>query len=118
MGDDAPVVERVVESQLAAFNRQALDEFMECYAESVELRIDGVVAASGKEALREIYARQFSVAPVRADVVLRIRQAEWIADHELIEGAAGGPTMSVLALYRVRDGLIDQVQFFGQRVTE
>jgi hypothetical protein len=118
MSDDAAVAERVVERQIEAYNRQDLDAFLNCYAGSAELRIDGVVAASGRDALREIYARQFSEVPVRAKVVSRIRQAEWIADHERIEGAAGIPPMSVLALYHVRDGLIDQVQFFGQRVMD
>ncbi|MDQ1018106.1 nuclear transport factor 2 family protein [Streptomyces afghaniensis] len=107
--------EEAVERQFDAYNRQALEEFLACFADSVELLVDGVTAASGKEALREIYGRQFAQAPVKATSLARLRQGEWIVDHERIDGPAL-PSMSVLALYRVRDGLIDQVQFLGQQV--
>ncbi|MET9833424.1 nuclear transport factor 2 family protein [Streptomyces sp. NPDC006385] len=103
-----------VERQLDAYNRQALEEFLACYADSAQLLVDGVTAASGKEALREIYARQFAQTPVKATSLGRLRQGEWVVDHERVE-APSLPTTTVLALYRVRDGLIDQVQFLGQQ---
>ncbi|MFD7169307.1 nuclear transport factor 2 family protein [Streptomyces violascens] len=106
--------EAVVERQMQAYNRQALEEFLACYADAAELLIDGVPTASGKNALREIYARQFAELPLKASSLARIGQAEWIVDHERIE-VEGVPVLSMLALYRVREGLIDQVQFFGQR---
>lgn len=112
----ASAEEQIVERQMEAYNRQALEEFLACYAESVELLIDDEIAAADGDALREIYALQFAQAPVRATSLSRIRQGEWVADHERIEGD-GLPSVSVLALYRVRDGLIDQVRFYGQRVS-
>ena len=112
---ETPSPEEAVERQFDAYNRQALEEFLACYADSAELLVDGVTAASGKEALREIYARQFAETPVEATSLARLRQGEWVADHERIEGP-GVPPSSVLALYRVRDGLIDPVQFLGQQV--
>ncbi|CAL9278652.1 nuclear transport factor 2 family protein [Streptomyces sp. SudanB91_2054] len=105
---------RVVDRQIDAFNRQALDDFMACYAPHATVLTDGEVVASGADALRALYGRQFSEVPLTATVLSRSSQAEWIVDRERVEGGAGIPAMSVLALYRVRDGLIDQVQFVGR----
>jgi hypothetical protein len=97
-----------------AFNRQALDEFLACYAPHTTVLADGEVIASGADALRALYGRQFAEVALTASVLSRSAQAEWIVDHERVEGD-GIPAMSVLALYRVRDGLIDQVQFVGRQ---
>jgi hypothetical protein len=104
----------VVDRQIDAFNRQALEEFTACYAPHATVLTDGEVVAAGADALRALYARQFAELPLTATVLSRWSQAEWIIDRERVEGD-GIPPMSVLSLYRVRDGLIDQVQFVGRR---
>ncbi|GAA2507647.1 MULTISPECIES: nuclear transport factor 2 family protein [Actinomycetes] len=104
----------LIDRQIDAFNRQALDDFMACYSPHATVSTDGEVVAAGTDALRALYARQFSEAPLTATVLSRLSQAEWIVDREQVEGD-GIPPLSVLALYRVRDGLIDQVQFVGRQ---
>jgi hypothetical protein len=106
---------RTVEQQVDAYNRQDLNDFLSCYADSVELLADGVVAVSGKQALRAMYAKQFAKARVQATSLGRIHHGEWVVDAERLM-ADGEPVMAVLAVYRVRDGLIDQVQFLGGAV--
>lgn len=105
---------QVVERQIAAYNSQLLDDFMDCYADQAELLIDGVLAISGQEALRGMYAQQFATKPAQAAVLGRIVQGEWIIDHErvVVEGQAA----TLVAMYRIRDGLIQQVNFVGQEV--
>ncbi|MFJ7625592.1 nuclear transport factor 2 family protein [Streptomyces sp. NPDC097595] len=103
----------VVDRQMDAYNRQALDEFLDCYDDAVELFADGAAFASGRAALREVYGPQFASARVRATSLARIEQAQWVADHERVE-AEGAAALTVLALYRVREGRIDQVHFLGQ----
>jgi hypothetical protein len=105
----------IVDRQIDAFNRQSLDDFVACFADSSELLVDGVVAASGREALRDVYGRQFADAPMKATVLSRMAQAEWIVDREQAV-SPDGTTMTVLALYRIRKGLIDRVQLVGQQV--
>ncbi|MGV9248671.1 nuclear transport factor 2 family protein [Streptomyces sp. NPDC003710] len=105
---------RTVERQIDAYNRQDLKDFLSCYAESVELLVDGVVAASGREALRAMYAGQFAEVRMHATTLGRIHHGEWVVDAERLAGD-GVPAMTVLAVYRVRDGLIDQVQFLGEQ---
>jgi hypothetical protein len=107
--------DEIVERQIDAFNRRSLDDFMACFADSARLVLDGEVAASGREALREVYGPQFAGAAVRATVLSRITQAEWVVDRERADGPDGS-AMTVLALYRTRDGLIDRVQLMGQQV--
>ncbi|MFF8989611.1 nuclear transport factor 2 family protein [Streptomyces sp. NPDC014983] len=104
----------LVDQQIDAFNRQALDDFMACYSPHATVLTDGEVVASGEDALRALYVRQFAEAPLTATVLSRSSQAEWIVDRERVEGG-GIPPMSVLALYRVRAGLIDMVQFVGRQ---
>ncbi|WP_405900023.1 nuclear transport factor 2 family protein [Streptomyces sp. NBC_00727] len=104
----------VVDRQMDAYNRQALDEFLACYDDAVELFADGAAFASGRAALREVYGQQFASTRVRATSLARIQQAQWVVDHELIE-ADGAAALTVLALYRIREGRIDQVHFLGQR---
>ncbi|MEU8652763.1 nuclear transport factor 2 family protein [Streptomyces sp. NPDC048737] len=106
---------RTVQRQIDAYNRRDLNDFLSCYAESVQLLANGVVSASGKQALRAVYAEQFAEVRVQATSVGRIHHGEWVVDAERIV-ADGAPAMDVLALYRVRDGLIDQVQFLGGEV--
>ena len=111
----APLANEIVERQIDAFNRQSLDDFMACFTDSAELLIDGTVAASGHEALRDVYGRQFAGTPLHATVLSRMTQAEWVVDRELAVGP-DGTTMTVLVLYRIREGLIDRVDFVGQLV--
>lgn len=106
---------RTVERQMDAYNRRDLNEFLSCYADSVDLLADGVVAVSGKQDLRAMYAEQFTESRVRATSVGRMHHGEWVVDAERLV-AEGVPDVAVLAVYRVRDGLIDQVHFLGGAV--
>ncbi|MGW1376925.1 nuclear transport factor 2 family protein [Streptomyces sp. NPDC002446] len=102
----------VVERQLAAYNAHDLDAFAATYAEDASVsRRDGS-ELHGRKALREAYGPQFAEGRCRAEIVGRLTEGEWVVDHEIAHGIADDP-IRILVTYRVRNGLIDQVNFLG-----
>ncbi|MFJ9953410.1 nuclear transport factor 2 family protein [Kitasatospora sp. NPDC091207] len=102
----------VVERQLAAYNSHDIDAFVATYAEDVTVhRADGS-RLRGRPALRDRYAGQFAEGRCRAEIVGRLSEGDWVVDHEIAHGLADEP-VRVLVAYRVREGLIDRVDFLG-----
>ncbi|MFI8085451.1 nuclear transport factor 2 family protein [Kitasatospora sp. NPDC086009] len=102
----------VVEQQLAAYNNHDIDAFVATYAEDVlVLRRDGS-RLEGRQALRDTYTRQFAAGRCRAEIVGRLTEGDWVVDHEVAHGLSDEP-VRVLVAYRVREGLIDRVEFLG-----
>lgn len=102
----------VVERQLAAYNAHDLDAFSATYAEDVRIaRRDGS-ELHGRAQLREAYAGQFAQGRCRAEIAGRLAEGDWVVDHEIAHGVADSP-VRVLVAYRVRDGLIDRVEFLS-----
>lgn len=103
--------EAVVERQLAAYNSHDLEAFLATYAEDVELERGGEVFV-GLEAMRARYGPIFAAGRCRAVIGARMRQGEWIVDHETAHGLGPDPIV-VLVAYRVRGGVIDRVRFMA-----
>ncbi|WP_368862072.1 nuclear transport factor 2 family protein [Catenulispora pinistramenti] len=101
-----------VEQQLAAYNSHDLDAFAATYAEDVVVNRRDGSRLQGRPALRDQYAGQFAEGRCRAEILARISEGDWVVDHELAHGLADDP-IRVLVAYRVRDGLIDRVDFLG-----
>lgn len=108
-GADTPEV--VVERQLAAYNAHDLEAFLATYAEDVELERGDEVFV-GIEAMRARYGPIFAAGRCRAVISARMRQGEWIVDHETAYGLGPEP-VEVLVAYRVRGGVIDRVRFMA-----
>ncbi|MEV7025775.1 SgcJ/EcaC family oxidoreductase [Kitasatospora sp. NPDC093558] len=104
--------EIVVERQLAAYNSHDLDAFLATYAPDVTVNRRDGSHLDGREALREVYAGMFAKAQCRAEIVGRLTEGEWVVDHEIAHGIRDEP-VRVLVGYRVREGLIDRVDFLG-----
>jgi hypothetical protein len=102
----------VVERQLAAYNAHDIDAFAATYAPDVVVRRRDGGELRGRDALREQYTGQFAQRRCRAEIVGRLTEGEWVVDHEVAHGLGDGP-VRVLVAYRVRDGLIDRVDFLG-----
>ncbi|MGY0236161.1 nuclear transport factor 2 family protein [Longispora urticae] len=100
----------VVERQLAAYNSHDLEAFAATYAPDVRVnRRDGSHFV-GRDALRERYADQFALGRCRAEIIGRLTEGDWVVDHEVAHGIRDEP-LRVLVAYRVREGLIDRVDF-------
>ena len=107
----------VVDRQRAAYNRQDLDEFMECHHPEVTLiHHDGTVLADGHHELRSLYDEFFVDQPdAQAEIFNRIALGSVVIDEEHITGVMleGEPSeMYAAVLYRVEDDLIVHVQIF------
>lgn len=101
-----------VEAQLAAYNAQDVDAFVECFAEEVVIEDGaGKVISTGRATMRQNYASMFSTYPQnRAEILHRIVQGAYVVDHERITGRTPEPYFAV-AIYRVEEGLIRHVRF-------
>jgi hypothetical protein len=105
--------ERIVQTQLEAYNRHDIDAFAATYAPGVRgYRYPDQATFVGLDSLRAGYARFFASAPaVHATVLQRIVQGPYVIDHEEITGLPNGRTQRAVAIYEVRDGLIATVRF-------
>ena len=103
---------KVVEQQLAAYNSHDIDAFAATYAEDVLVNRRRGDQLHGRQAVRDAYVGQFSEGRCRAEILGRLTEGDWVVDHELAHGVADDP-IRVLVAYRVREGLIDRVDFLG-----
>lgn len=110
---DTSNAEQVVQAQLDAYNRRDIDAFMATYAPDLKLYAHpDRLTASGQEQVREQYARLFANTPgLHAEVANRIVQGSFVIDQEVVTGLPGGGEIRAVAIYEVRDGLIQNVWF-------
>lgn len=114
MADSPNPVAAVVARQLDAYNRQAVDEFVACFSEDVEIVREGSAdVMRGREAMRDAYAAMFAKFPNNhATVTQRMVVGSHAVDEELVEGR-DGPPFRTIAVYTVADGLISHVRFLS-----
>ena len=107
-GTDDPVI-----AQVAAYNAHDVDAFVACYTTDAQI-VDGSGRRilCGHPEMRERYARLFTTHPdAHADIAERMRQGDWVVDHEQVR--TGGEMRGYIVAYRLRDGLIDRVIILG-----
>jgi uncharacterized protein (TIGR02246 family) len=109
-----PTATDLVDRQIAAFRARDTDAFLACYAKDAKIRdFDGNVMADGLEGLREFYGPIFRDSPqLSMQIPHRIAAGDYVIDEEQGSGlnAPGYPsTMHGIAVYRVRDDLIQDV---------
>lgn len=104
----------VVERQLRTYNARDIEGFAACFAQGVQVHDleTGTLRCEGLAALRERYGAQFREHPrQRSTVLTRHVVGDYVTDLEFITGTVGRPDAHLLAIYRVRDGLIDRAWF-------
>lgn len=102
-----------VERQVEAYNRRDIDAFLACYApDTVVENATGTVVMRGDDEMRATYSELFRGSPdLRAEIATRIRVGEYVIDEERLTGRRGAADeIRVVAIYHVRDGVIDHVQ--------
>ncbi|MBS0296139.1 MAG: nuclear transport factor 2 family protein [Proteobacteria bacterium] len=105
--------EAVAQAQLDAYNARDLDAFAACYAEDVEVYdFPNQPRYSGQAALREFYAKRFSVPTLKAVAKSRAVIGDRVVDHEecWLNGT-DQPSVEVVVIYTVQAGLIRRVDF-------
>jgi len=102
------------QKQLDAYNARDLDRFMECYAEGCIVEDgEGNVLMPDKGAMRKRYQELFEQSPqLHCELRSRIVLEDYVLDEEHVTGHRGSTeTRHVVAVYRIRDGLIQHVRF-------
>jgi imidazolonepropionase-like amidohydrolase len=109
-----PTPETVVQRQVEAYNARDIEAFLSFYAEDVRiarLPLDEV-SYDGREAMRARYSRLFENNPeLNCTIVNRTVHGNWIVDQEFVSGVENRPRIRAVAIYEVRDGLIQNVWF-------
>ena len=104
----------VVQRQVEAYNARDIDAFLSFYASDAVLarHPGGEVIATGSDEMREIYGKLFAESPdLDCNVVKRIALGDMVVDHELVRGHRGRPVVYAVAIYEVKEGLIQRVWF-------
>ena len=104
----------VVQCQLDAYNARNIAAFAPCFAENVILRElqDGSLIGQGRATLRDMYSRLFESCPdLHAELLSRIEKGNIVIDHERVTGMVSGEVREAVAIYEVKDGIIQQVWF-------
>lgn len=109
-----------VEAQLAAYNRRDIDAFIRCYSEDCLIEdADGKQLMRGRTEMRARYRALFESSPeLHAEITSRVRIGLHVIDEERITGRVSPegspPVRRAVAVYRLRDGLIDHVRFYRE----
>ncbi|HTT58414.1 MAG TPA: SgcJ/EcaC family oxidoreductase [Acidimicrobiales bacterium] len=108
----------MIDRQVAAYNNQDIEAFIACYADDATIiQTDGSVLAVGREQIRAIYAGLFEQSPdLRAEIRNRIEVGPIVMDEEFVTGLVFPglpPEVHGAVVYRVDDGLIQEVHLYG-----
>lgn len=104
----------LAQRQLDAYNARDLEAFLACYAEDCLVRAhpSGAEMMRGREAMRARYGRLFEEHPdLHCRLLTRVEHEVFAIDHEHVEGLKPGEVVYAVAMYEVRDGLIQNVWF-------
>lgn len=104
----------IANAQLAAYNARDLAAFMALFADDAWLEDlpTGQRRATGKATITENYRKRFGDNPnLHCVVHATMDLGDFAIDHETVTGLADGSEINCLAIYEVRDGLIQSVRF-------
>lgn len=105
--------EEVAQKQLNAYNAGDIEAFVACYSDDVKVfNFPDQLQYQGKEIMREGYSGFFENNPkLHCELVKRIVLGHTIIDEENITGLSNGGSFSASAIYKIKDGLINEVYF-------
>lgn len=110
----------VVQRQLDAYNARDLETLLATYAEDAQqFEHPGKLLASGKAILRERLAVRLAEPDLHAHLLQRTVMGHLVIDQEIVTRnfPEGLGSMSMVAIYEVRDGLIQSASVsFGEKV--
>jgi len=109
-----PSPETVVQRQVEAYNRRDIDAFLSYYARDVKIyRLPGNEPVTvGREGMRPRYTTFFEENPeLNCHIMRRTVSGNFVVDHEFVTGVKKRPRLRAVAVYQVKDGLIQNVWF-------
>jgi hypothetical protein len=111
--EDKFAVVTPVQTQLDAYNTGDLELFLSAYSDTVRIyNFPDELRSSGKEAMRKGYGGMFErLKDLHCRLVNRTVMGDKVIDHESVIFNKEDPPSEVIAIYRVADGLIQEVWF-------
>ena len=111
--EDKFAVVTPVQTQLDAYNTGDLELFLSAYSDTVKIyNFPNELRTSGKEAMRKGYGGMFErLKDLHCRLVNRTVMGDKVIDHESVIFSKEDPPTEVIAIYRVEDGLIQEVWF-------
>ncbi|TCO49532.1 hypothetical protein EV646_103514 [Kribbella antiqua] len=105
---DTPAA-RVVAREHAAYAAHDLEAFLAMYSPTARIEMADGTELKGRRFLREYYRSRFDAGQCKTEVVQKLMLGEWVVEH--IQAYDTDQMVPMLALYRVTEGLIAEVQF-------
>jgi len=100
---------RVIAREHAAYAAHDLEAFLATYSPTARIKLVDGSELKGRRFLREYYRPRFDAGQCKTEVVQKLMLGEWVVEHILCYD--DGDSVPQLALYRVVDGLITDVEF-------
>ena len=105
---DTPAA-RVIGREHAAYAAHDLEAFLAMYSPTARILLADGTELKGRRFLREYYGPRFAAGRCKTEVVQKLMLGDWVVEHVLAYDT--GEPAAQLALYRVTDGLIIEVEF-------
>lgn len=105
--------EEIVQRQLEYYNAHDLDGFISTYGPDIKIYNlpSTTPSLEGHEAMRVRYAQRFATSGLHATIKSRMVNGNFVVDFEAVTGLEEGKVTEVIAIYEVRDELIQNVWF-------
>lgn len=107
----------IVQQQVNAYNARDLEAFIATYSPDIKIYIHpDTLRGSGHGEMRKIYGELFKNVPkLHCEIVNRIVMGNFVIDQERVTGNPNGRVANAVAIYEVRDGLIQRVWFVPEK---
>ena len=105
---DTPAA-RAIAREHAAYAAHDLEAFLAMYSPTARIQLVDGTELKGRRFLREHYRPRFDAGRCKTEVVQKLMLGDWVVEHVLAYDT--GEPAAQLALYRVADGLITEVEF-------
>ena len=105
---DTPAA-RAVGREHSAYAAHDLEGFLAMYSPTARIQLADGTELKGRRFLREYYRPRFDAGRCKTEVVQKLMLGDWVVEHQVTYDS--GTQAPLLALYRVADGLITDVEF-------
>ncbi|WP_405062152.1 nuclear transport factor 2 family protein [Kribbella sp. NBC_01505] len=100
---------RVVGREHSAYAAHDLEAFLAMYSPTAQISFADGTELKGRRFLRELYRPLFDAGRCKTEVVQKLMVGEWVVEHQVAHDS--GEPVARIALYRVAEGLITDVEF-------
>lgn len=102
----------IVDRQLHAYNARDVEAYCALFApDAVLFKLNtGQELARGIDGIRAYYTTRFANPRLHCEIARRIELGDFVIDHEIVTGVTESGVLEVVAIYEVRDSLIQTVR--------